>query len=131
MYADRQTEAMKKAIEETNRRRSLQIKYNKEHGITPKPLQKKISDVNDMIIRNEKGSGNEISSQNSAQNFRYGFSADLPDNIPEGADEIKKLIEELSEKMSAAAKQLQFELAARLRDEINDLKKELKNISRH
>ena len=143
MYADDITEAMRKAIDETNRRRDIQIAYNKEHGIDPKPLIKKISDVNDMLAkedvdtqtllgtgyRNADKAGNShlgvphTSKEESGRRHEEILKAGLP------AQDLADLIRQLSEQMHTAAEQLQFELAARLRDEIRDLKKELRQMT--
>ena len=144
MYADEITEAMHKAIDETNRRRDRQIAYNKEHGIDPKPLIKKISDVNDMLAkedvdtqtllaggyRNAGKAGNShlgvppaADRQEAQRRHEELLRAGLP------AQDLADLIRQLSEQMHTAAEQLQFELAARLRDEIRDLKKELRQIT--
>ena len=144
MYADEITEAMHKAIDETNRRRDRQIAYNKEHGIDPKPLIKKISDVNDMLAkedvdtqtllaggyRNAGKAGNShlgvppaADRQEAQRRHEELLRAALP------AQDLADLIRQLSEQMHTAAEQLQFELAARLRDEIRDLKKELRQIT--
>ena len=137
------TEAMRKAIDETNRRRDIQIAYNKEHGIDPKPLIKKISDVNDMLAkedvdtqtllgtgyRNADKAGNShlgvphTSKEESGRRHEEILKAGLP------AQDLADLIRQLSEQMHTAAEQLQFELAARLRDEIRDLKKELRQMT--
>ena len=142
MYADDITEAMRKAIDETNRRH-IQIAYNKEHGIDPKPLIKKISDVNDMLVkedvdtqtllgtgyRNADKAGNShlgvphTSKEESGRRHEEILKAGLP------AQDLADLIRQLSEQMHTAAEQLQFELAARLRDEIRDLKKELRQMT--
>jgi excinuclease ABC subunit B len=142
-HADDITDAMHKAIDETNRRRDIQIAYNKEHGIDPKPLIKKISDVNDMLAkedvdtqtllgtgyRNADKAGNShlgvphTSKEESGRRHEEILKAGLP------AQDLADLIRQLSEQMHTAAEQLQFELAARLRDEIRDLKKELRQMT--
>lgn len=140
MYADEITDAMQKAIDETNRRRDIQIAYNTEHGIDPKPLIKKISDVNDMLAkedvdtqelleggyRNAGKAGNSHLGVPSGKN-QTAHDALLKAGLP--AQDLADLIRQLSEQMHTAAEQLQFELAARLRDEIRDLKKELRQIT--
>ena len=143
MYADDITEAMHKAIDETNRRRDIQIAYNKEHGIDPKPLIKKISDVNDMLAKEDVDTqtllGTGYRNEGKAGNSHLGVPATSKEESDRRHEEILKaglpaqdladLIRQLSEQMHTAAEQLQFELAARLRDEIRDLKKELRQMT--
>lgn len=145
MYADRITDAMHKAIEETNRRRAKQIAYNKAHGIDPKPLRKKISDVNDMLAKEDVDTQTLLEggyrNVGKVGNAHYGVPNSKHDKIHADDDkrvanvtklpqeEVLSLIKQLSEQMHAAAEQLQFELAARLRDEIQDLKKELRQMN--
>ena len=134
---------MHKAIDETERRRRLQIAYNKEHGIDPQPLRKKISDVNDMLAkedvdtetllqggyRNARKAGNShfgVTPTNETQAEAVRKALDRA-NLP--AADLADLIRQLSAQMHTAAEQLQFELAARLRDEIRDLKKELRQMN--
>lgn len=142
MYADSQTDAMKKAIDETERRRAKQIAFNKAHGITPKPIIKKISDVNDMLaeedVDTQKLLAGGYRQHGSAANSHFGVpSVDaveigerheeiLKAGLP--AEDLVKLIKSLDAKMHQAADELQFELAGRLRDEIRDLKKELRQM---
>ena len=143
MYANTVTDAMSKAISETERRRNKQIEYNKAHGIDPTPLRKKISDVNDMLAKEDVDTQTLLSGgyRNAGKvgNSHYGIpkepnlsrvsSKKRIANVSElPKDEIMSLIKNLSEQMHVAAQQLQFELAARLRDEIRDLKKELRNM---
>jgi excinuclease ABC subunit B len=116
MYADKITPSMAKAIDETNRRRAKQVAYNKKMGVDPQPLRKKIADITDMLSREEEDTAKLVIAEKS-QNRKHTPSGDLVD-----------LIQELSEQMRAAAAELQFELAARLRDEISDLKKELRGM---
>lgn len=117
MYADQITASMDKAISETNRRRQIQQAYNTEHGIDPQPLRKKISDITEMLAREDDDTKALISKPEVKKAVK---KADL------GHSQISDLIVELSEQMNQAAKNLEFELAARLRDEIADLKKELR-----
>ena len=126
MYADSITANMAEAIEETNRRREKQIAYNTEHGIDPTPLRKAISDVTDMLAREEIDTkelleGGYRKAPATAQ--KSGAGAGTP------TGDLAELIEDLSEQMRVAAADLKFELAARLRDEIKDLKKELRQMS--
>lgn len=116
MYADKITPSMAKAIDETNRRRAKQVAYNKEMGVDPQPLRKKIADITDMLAREEEDTAKLFNAEKS-QGRKHTPSGDLA-----------SLIQELSEQMRAAASELQFELAARLRDEISDLKKELRGM---
>lgn len=121
MYADSITPNMKEAIEETNRRREKQMAYNKEHGIDPKPLRKKIADVTDMLARED------VDTQTLLEGG-YRKETKVSERLPKNGEEISSLLEELTLQMHAAAEQLQFELAARLRDEIEDVKRELQAI---
>lgn len=121
MYADSITPNMKEAIEETNRRREKQMAYNKEHGIDPKPLRKKIADVTDMLARED------VDTQTLLEGG-YRKETKVSERLPKNGEEISSLLEELTLQMHAAAEQLQFELAARLRDEIEDVKRELRSI---
>lgn len=134
MYADHVTDSMKAALEETERRREKQIAYNTEHGIDPQPLRKKIADVTDMLAR-ENVDTDELLAGGYRKNLSRQKTKDavLPpvsrrDSLPEAEGELVTLIEDLSDQMLAAAEQLKFELAARLRDEIADLKKELRGM---
>src|SRR5690625_659649 len=119
MYADKVTESMERAIDETERRREKQIAYNKEMGIDPQPLRKKIADILDQVYENES-TGDGESDPSSI--------VDAPDVSTMAADEVQKLIDDLSQQMAAAARELKFELAGRLRDEIADLKKERRGL---
>ncbi|AEV75102.1 excinuclease ABC, B subunit [Mycolicibacterium rhodesiae NBB3] len=137
MYADKITDSMKEAIDETDRRRAKQIAYNEEHGIDPKPLRKKIADILDQVYREADdvevgGSGRNASRGRRAQG-EPGRAVSA--GIIEGRDttnmpraELADLIRDLTEQMMTAARDLQFELAARIRDEIHDLKKELRGM---
>jgi excinuclease ABC subunit B len=116
MYADKITPSMAKAIDETNRRRAKQVAYNKEMGVDPQPLRKKIADITDMLSREEEDTARLFTAEIS-QSRKHTPSGDLV-----------ALIQDLSDQMRAAASELHFELAARLRDEISDLKKELRGM---
>jgi excinuclease ABC subunit B len=129
MYADRITDSMGWAIEETNRRRAIQVAYNTENGIDPTPLRKKIGDITDMLAREDADTASLLAATGDKRRkgapVPLGHTADLA-NLPSG--ELASLIEQLSEQMRAAAAELQFEVAARLRDEIGELKKELRSM---
>jgi excinuclease ABC subunit B len=142
MYADVITPSMAKAIEETNRRRAKQVAYNTAHGVDPMPLRKKIGDITDLLAREDAdtaallgGSGRAQSrgkapvpgrgaggSRSASEAGRANRLASLP------AADLADLIQQLSDQMHGAAAELHFELAARLRDEISDLKKELRGM---
>ena len=135
MYADNMTDSMNEAISETMRRREIQIAYNKEHGIDPQPLRKKISDVTDMLAREQvdtqtllEGGYRKEKSKRERSDATGGGRAVISGQRAEA--ELAELIEELSAQMMIAAQHLQFEVAARLRDEIEDLKKELRAMKR-
>jgi excinuclease ABC subunit B len=142
MYADKVTPSMAQALDETNRRREKQIAYNTEHGIDPTPLRKKIADITDLLEREDAdtqellGSGRMQSRGKSgggrgAMTADVGVSAggrtDRPGDM--AASELAGLIQELTTQMHQAAAELHFELAARLRDEVGDLKKELRQMT--
>ena len=134
MYADTITPAMAEAIEETERRRTKQLAYNAEHGIDPQPLRKKIADVTDMLAREDVDTadllaggyrGHEDSSVRARR--KHAAEATVRERLAGAAQgDLAELINELTQQMHAAAEDLHFELAARLRDEIQDLKKELR-----
>jgi len=111
MYADRETAAMRAAIEETERRRAIQIAYNREHGITPETIVKGISDIAEFLVAESKVPRSRRASRRSAQQLEPA--------------EIERAIVELEEEMLAAAEELRFEYAAKLRDEIRELRREL------
>lgn len=120
MYADEITPNMQQAIDETNRRREKQLRYNKENGIDPTPLRKKIADVTDMLAREDV---------DTAQLLAGGYRQEVTSPRAELAGlELEELLDELTQQMHAAAAGLRFELAARLRDEIADLKQELRQV---
>ena len=123
MYADKITDSMTFAIEETNRRRAKQIAYNLEHGIDPAPLRKKIADITDLIVR-EDSDNEEFLTVAGKKLKDAAITKEAFKSIP--ARDLADLIEQLSTQMHTAASELQFELAARLRDEVADLKRELR-----
>ena len=120
MYADSITPAMAQAIDETNRRREKQVAYNTEHGIDPTPLRKKIADITDLITK-EAEDTETLSSKGVSSGIKVSGHS-LP------RQELIGLIESLTDQMKLAAGDLQFELAARFRDEIRELKKELRGM---
>ena len=138
MYADNVTPSMREAIDETQRRRDIQIAWNTEHGIDPQPLRKRIADITDMLQREDadteallaqtsgtkgRGRGGAGAASADASVVRGGSGASA------SANDLSSLIQELTTQMHEAAGELQFELAGRLRDEIRDLKKELRQMT--
>lgn len=139
MYADNITDSMRAAIDETERRREIQLTYNREHGIDPKPLRKKIADVTDMLAREEVDTAQLLEGgyrrERPATDIRAdAMASDAIEDVPRSREELanmaqndlEDLIAQLSSRMMEAAENLQFELAARLRDELAELKKELR-----
>jgi excinuclease ABC subunit B len=140
MYADKMTDSMTEAIDETERRRAKQVAYNEARGIDPQPLRKKIADILDQVYR-EADDTEAVEIGGSGRNSSRGRRAQgepgraVSAGVFEGRDtssmpraELADLIKDLTEQMMAAARDLQFELAARFRDEIADLKKELRGM---
>jgi excinuclease ABC subunit B len=127
MYADRITDSMAKAIDETNRRRAKQVAYNLERGVDPQPLRKKIADITDLINR-ESEDTDELLSHEKGGAKKIGASAGIFDksSVSLPRKDLIALIGSLTDQMRNAASELQFEVAARLRDEIKILKKELR-----
>ncbi|MGG7463215.1 excinuclease ABC subunit UvrB [Plantibacter sp. YIM 135347] len=129
MYADVLTDSMKRAIEETDRRREKQVAYNLERGIDPQPLRKRIADITEALAREgadtaELLAGRDKSKKSPTPNLRReGIAA-------EGANDIESIIADLNAQMLAAAAELKFELAGRLRDEVAELKQELRQMSK-
>ena len=117
MYADNITNSMKKAIYETNRRRELQRKWNEEHGIDPQTVRKKVSDILE-LVQSETPPGD-----------RRRREVDRRPPIDLEGDDLARLVMSLEEEMHEAAKELRFEYAARLRDEVNELKRELREVA--
>jgi excinuclease ABC subunit B len=137
MYADKVTPSMEKAIEETNRRREKQVAYNTAHGVDPQPLRKKIADITEMLAREDEdtaellGGGGRQQSRGKAP--VPGLSSKASGRHASGlagmpSQDLAELVQGLTEQMHTAAAELQFELAARLRDEIRDLKRELRQM---
>lgn len=129
MYADVLTDSMNQAIEETTRRRELQLEYNRANGIDPQPLRKRIADITEVLAREEADTaallaGREGRKKSPVPNLRReGIAA-------EGANDLEELIRDLNEQMLEAAGELKFELAARLRDEVSELKRELRQMEK-
>ena len=146
MYADKITPSMESAIDETNRRRAKQVAYNKERGVDPQPLRKKIADITEMLAREGEDTqallatwaGTEAKGRAGGVKLKQGQPVPALGQLSAGqhakdlaglpSSELAALIQELTDQMKAAAAELQFELAARLRDEVNDLKKELRQM---
>jgi excinuclease ABC subunit B len=128
MYADKVTDSMAFAISETTRRRELQIAYNTEHGIDPTPLRKRIADITEVLAREGADTAQLLAGRDNRKKSptpnlrREGIAA-------QGANQLEAIIADLNEQMLQAAGELKFELAARLRDELGDLKKELRQMS--
>jgi excinuclease ABC subunit B len=147
MYADKITPSMQRAIDETNRRREKQVAYNTAHGVDPQPLRKRIADIMDQMIREDAdteqllgGAGRQqsrgkapvpgLSSKARAAAVAGATARERPGDSGGGParDDLVSLIGELTEQMHTAAAELQFEVAARIRDEVRELKKELRGM---
>ena len=126
MYADQVTDSMRRAISETNRRRKKQLEHNAEHGIDPQTIRKKVTDILEMVRARE---GEEVSIGGGGRRGRGRARRQVPDFAELPRDELGRLIQSLQDEMHEAAKELRFEEAARLRDEIQDLKRELREVS--
>jgi excinuclease ABC subunit B len=127
MYADKLTDSMKQAIDETTRRREKQVQYNLDNGIEPTALRKKIADITDVLARDaadtaELLAGRDGKKRSPTPNLRREGIGSA------GANELESIIRDLNDQMLSAAAELKFELAARLRDELGDLKKELRQM---
>ena len=141
MYADKVTDSMRYAIDETNRRREKQVAYNTERGVDPQPLRKNIADILDRVYREAEDTEESVGVGGSARNSSRGRRAageaggrgssgivEHRDTSGMARAELADLIQQLTDQMMAAARDLQFELAGRLRDEIADLKKEMRGM---
>ncbi|MDQ3763273.1 MAG: excinuclease ABC subunit UvrB [Actinomycetota bacterium] len=143
MYADTVTDSMRRAIDETNRRRAKQVAYNTEHGLDPQPLRKKINDILERVYAEASDTSDTVtvpiggSGRNASRGKRAAGEPGWARSsaVLEGRDtssmpraELADLVQQLTDQMMGAARELQFELAARLRDEIADLKKELRGM---
>lgn len=122
MYAQTMTDSMTYAIAETTRRREIQLAYNTEHGIDPTPLRKKIGDITAVLVR-ESADTDELVGDQSSETPVMRAAA--------GTDELPALIRQLTDQMMQASSELKFELAARLRDEVAELKRELREMTEH
>lgn len=130
MYADKMTDSMKRAIEETNRRREKQVAYNTARGIDPQPLRKKIADITDQLVREEQDT-EALLAQLQQEPKRKVASPPMRGRsgiASQGKSQLIQTIQDLDAQMRLAASELQFELAARIRDEISELKRELRQI---
>ena len=129
MYADKITDSMQYAIEETDRRREKQIAYNEAHGVDPQPLRKKIADILDQVYENsdDDSYGDKATKPKTSQAADAAL-VDKPDTSSMAADEVQQLIDDMTAQMGEAARALKFELAGRLRDEIVELRKELRGL---
>jgi len=136
MYADKITRSMEKAIDETNRRRAKQVAYNVSHGVDPQPLRKKIADITEMLAREDENTEELLKTWQKldpkAKKAPVPGLSRMKERNPDAAGlpsaDLAELVQELTEQMRHAAAELQFEVAARLRDEIRDLKKELRQM---
>jgi excinuclease ABC subunit B len=142
MYADKMTPSMRAAIEETDRRRAKQIAHNKANGVSPEPLRKKIHDILDDIYREAEdtdamvggqlvgGGGRQMSRGKGPvpETRSKSRNTSAPARAGMARAELAQLIQDLNDQMLAAARELQFELAARIRDEVSELKKELRGM---
>ncbi len=148
MYADKVTRSMEAAIDETNRRRARQVAYNTEHGIDPTPLRKKIADITEMLAREDENTEELLAtwqgtgargdrskkapvpglSKMAKVDIQRSNDPSMPDLVGLPSQDLAELVQQLTEQMKNAAAELHFEVAARLRDEIRDLKKELRQM---
>jgi excinuclease ABC subunit B len=135
MYADKITPSMESAIDETNRRRAIQVAYNEANGIDPQPLRKKIADITEMLAREAESTDELLADWQKADGPKKSptpnlskLHKDVPDTAGLPTSDLAQLVQELTDQMKAAAAELQFEVAARLRDEISELKKELRQM---
>ena len=126
MYADNLTDSMTRAIDETNRRRAKQIAYNEAHGLDPQPLRKKIADITDLIAQESDDTTTLLAGNKKRGMTETPVGVHAKSLVALPRTELLGLIDSLTEQMRNAAAELQFELAARLRDEIKELKRELR-----
>ena len=130
MYADQMTDSMRHAISETMRRRKKQLAYNEEHGIDPQTVRKKVTDILEMIRVRDDGESTSVARSGPARARRPRSRAALGgvERLDLPRDELGRLIQSLTDEMQDAARDLRFEEAARLRDEIHELKRELREV---
>ncbi len=129
MYADTITDSMALAIDETNRRREKQIAYNTENGIDPQPLRKRIADITDVLAREQEDTARLLAGKSDASRKRQPTPSLRREGVgAQGAAQLEAVIADLNEQMLAAAAELKFELAGRLRDELSEVKKELRQM---
>ena len=126
MYADNLTDSMTRAIDETNRRRAKQIAYNEAHGLDPQPLRKKIADITDLIAQESDDTTALLAGTKKRAITETPVGVHAKSLVALPRTELLGLIDSLTEQMRNAAAELHFELAARLRDEIKELKRELR-----
>ena len=125
MYADRITDSMRRAIDETERRRAMQVAYNLEHGIDPTPLRRRIADITDVLNREQADTDDLLQgTRRGAPTPRLARDRSAMD----GPTQLESIIADLSAQMTEAAGELKFELAARIRDELHDLKRDLRQM---
>jgi excinuclease ABC subunit B len=130
MYADQMTDSMRHAISETMRRRQKQLAYNEQHGIDPQTVRKKVTDILEMIrMRDDGNDGRTTSGRGRGRGRGARARAPVADRLDLPRDELGRLIQSLTDEMQDAARDLRFEEAARLRDEIHELKRELREVS--
>ncbi|MGR0317849.1 excinuclease ABC subunit UvrB [Agromyces sp. ZXT2-3] len=128
MYADVMTDSMQLAIEETNRRRDRQLEYNRVNGIDPTPLRKRIADITDVLAREEADTARLLAGREGRKTSPVPMKRD--GIAAAGANDLEELIRDLNDQMLEAAGELKFELAARLRDEVSELKRELRQMEK-
>ena len=128
MYADQMTDSMRYAICETMRRRKKQLEYNEEHGIDPQTVRKKVTDILEMVRAARRRRRSRIVGSRAEVGAAVDRSSAVRDRLDLPRDELGRLIQTLQDEMHDAARDLRFEEAARLRDEINELKRELREV---
>ena len=128
MYADRMTDSMRYAISETMRRRQKQLAYNEEHGIDPQTVRKKVTDILEMIRARDERRRRHARARSRAGAVGAAGRRRATDRLDLPRDELGRLIQSLTDEMHDAARDLRFEEAARLRDEIHEMKRELREV---